>query len=143
VPADGTTKDGAATAAGLRIVGVGIDAVAIDRMRRAAGDGELGRRFRVRVFTESEREVCEARRDPAECFAARFAAKEAVMKALGADGIAFAFRDIEVVREPGGRPRIVLHGRVAERATKLGVSTIHLSLTHAAPLALAQVVAER
>jgi holo-[acyl-carrier protein] synthase len=123
------------------VIGVGIDAVRIDRVRRAAGQTDLGLRFRARVFTRREREVCEARRDPAECFAARFAAKEAVMKALGAEGIAFAFRDIEVVRTGSGAPQIVLHGRVAERARELGVGAIHLSLTHAEPMAMASVVA--
>ncbi len=127
----------------MSVIGIGIDAVAIDRMRRAVGATTRGERFRARVFTEAERRACEARRDPAECFAARFAAKEAVMKALGAEGIAFAFRDIEVVRADSGAPSIRLHGRVAERAQALGVRTIHVSLTHAAPLALATVLLER
>lgn len=127
----------------MGVIGLGIDACDIARMRRAAGDTPLGLRFRARIFTDAERATCEARRDPAECFAARFAAKEAVMKALGADGIAFAFRDIEVVRAASGRPSVVLHGRVAERARELGVEAIHLSLTHAAPLALASVVVEK
>ncbi len=124
------------------VVGIGIDAVSIERVRRAAGDTGRGLRFRARVFTDNERRVCEARKDPAECFAARFAAKEAVMKALGAEGIAFSFREIEVVRAASGAPGIVLHGRVAARARELGVSAIHVSLTHAEPLALASVVAE-
>jgi len=126
----------------MAVIGIGIDAVSIDRIRRAASPGERGLRFRARIFTAGERRVCEARKDPAECFAARFAAKEAVMKALGADGISFAFRDIEVVRSASGPPQVVLHGRVAERASLLGVGAIHLSLTHAAPLALASVVIE-
>jgi holo-[acyl-carrier protein] synthase len=126
----------------MAVIGIGIDAVAIDRMRRAAGATDRGLRFRARVFTEAERSVCESRRDPAECFAARFAAKEAVMKALGAEGIAFAFRDIEIVRAASGAPHIVLHGRVAERAQELGAGAIRVSLTHAEPLALASVVVE-
>ena len=127
----------------MELVGIGMDAVSIARMRRAADASERGTRFRARVFTEGERQVCEARTDPAECFAARFAAKEAVMKALGAEGIAFAFRDIEVTRAPSGAPSIVLHGRVAERAKAVGAGRIHVSLTHAEPLALASVVVER
>lgn len=126
----------------MAVIGIGIDAVDIDRLRKAAGQTQRGLRFRERVFTERERSTCEGRRDPAECFAARFAAKEAVMKALGAEGIAFAFRDIEVVRTGSGAPAIVLHGRVAARARALGVGTIHVSLTHAETLALASVVAE-
>lgn len=126
----------------MPVIGIGLDAVPIDRMRRATAATPHGERFRARVFTEGERRVCEARRDPAECFAARFAAKEAVMKALGADGIAFAFRDIEVVRADSGAPSITLHGRVAEKARALGVRTIHVSLTHSPPLALATVLLE-
>lgn len=126
----------------MAVIGIGIDTVAIARMRRAADSSERGLRFRARVFTEGERRTCEARRDPAEGFAARFAAKEAVMKALGADGIAFAFRDIEVVRAEGGAPSIVLHGRVAERARHLGAEKIHVSLTHADPVATASVLVE-
>ncbi|HEY2773807.1 MAG TPA: holo-ACP synthase [Candidatus Binatia bacterium] len=126
----------------MAVIGIGIDAVAIDRMRRATNGPGRGLRFRERVFTERERSFCEARRDPAECFAARFAAKEAVMKALGAEGIAMAFRDIEVVRAGSGAPRIELHGRVAERARALGADAIHITLTHAEPLALASVVVE-
>jgi holo-[acyl-carrier protein] synthase len=126
----------------MAIVGVGIDAVSIERMRRAADSSERGQRFRARVFTEHERSTCQARRDPAECFAARFAAKEAVMKALGAEGISFAFRDIEVTRGESGAPSVVLHGRVAERARELGAGRIHISLTHAEPLALASVIVE-
>jgi holo-[acyl-carrier protein] synthase len=127
----------------MDVVGIGIDAVSIARMRRAAGATERGQRFRARVFTDHELSTCEARRDPAECLAARFAAKEAVMKALGAEGIAFAFRDIEVTRAESGAPSILLHGRVAERARALGAGRIHVSLTHAEPLALASVVVER
>lgn len=127
----------------MDVVGIGIDAVSVDRMRRAASEGERGLRFRARVFTEAERATCEARRDPAECFAARFAAKEAVMKALGAEGIAFGFRDIEVLRASSGAPSICLHGRVAERARLLGAGRIHVSLTHAEPLALASVLIEK
>lgn len=126
----------------MAVIGIGVDAVEVERMRRAAGDTGLGLRFRARVFTDAERRTCEARKDPAECFAARFAAKEAVMKALGAEGIAFAFRDIEVVRASSGSPSIRLHGRVAARADELGVDAIHVSLTHVAPLALASVVVE-
>lgn len=126
----------------MAVLGTGIDAVAIERMRRATATTAQGLRFRARVFTDAEREVCEARRDPSECFAARFAAKEAVIKALGAEGIAFAFRDIEVQRSKSGAPSIILHGRVAERARELGVHTIHVSLTHAEPMAMASVIVE-
>jgi len=126
----------------MAVIGVGIDAVSIERMRRATAATPRGERFRVRVFTEAERRVCDARRDPAESYAARFAAKEAVMKALGAEGISMAWRDIEVVRADSGAPSIAVHGRVATRCSELGVRVIHVSLTHVDPVALASVVLE-
>jgi len=127
----------------MPVIAVGIDAVSIERIRRATADTPRGERFRARLYTEAERRACEARKDPAECYAARFAAKEAVLKALDADTVAFAFRDIEVVRGESGRPAVVLHGRAAARARDLGVTAIHLSLTHADPLAMASVVLEK
>lgn len=126
----------------MALIGIGIDAVSIERMRRATAATARGERFRDRVFTEAERRLCQARRDPAECYAARFAAKEAVMKALGAEGISMAWRDIEVVRAASGAPSIAVHGRIAARCAELGVRTIHVSLTHADPMALASVVLE-
>ncbi len=126
----------------MAVIGIGIDAVSIERMRRAVAATPRGERFRDRVFTEAERRVCDARRDPAESYAARFAAKEAVMKALGAEGISMAWREIEVVRAESGAPSIAVHGRVAVRCAQLGVRTIHVSLTHAEPMALASVVME-
>jgi len=126
----------------MAVIGIGIDAVTIERIRSATAATPRGQRFRERVFTEDERSVCEQRRDPAESYAARFAAKEAVMKALGAEGISWAWRDIEVVRDASGAPSIAVHGRVAARCDERGVRTIHVSLTHADPLALASVVLE-
>ncbi|HYC56122.1 MAG TPA: holo-ACP synthase [Candidatus Binatia bacterium] len=126
----------------MPVLGLGVDAVAIDRMRRITTVAGRGDRFKMRVFTEGERSCCDARRDPAECYAVRFAAKEAVMKALGAEGVSQAWRDIEVVRSKGGAPQIRVHGRVAERCRDRGVRAIHVSLTHAEPMALAAVVLE-
>ncbi|MBI5505962.1 MAG: holo-ACP synthase [Deltaproteobacteria bacterium] len=126
----------------MAVIAVGIDAVSVERVRRATAATPRGERFRARVFTAAERRVCDCRRDPAESYAARFAAKEAVMKALGAEGISFAWRDIEVVRDACGAPSIAVHGRVAMRCDELGVRVIHVSLTHAEPLALASVVLE-
>jgi holo-[acyl-carrier protein] synthase len=124
------------------IVAIGTDAIEVERVQRAVDHPRWGERFRQRVFTAGEIAYCTRRRRNAESFAARFAAKEAVMKALGtgyAKGV--WWRDIEVVRETGA-PRLVLHGGAATRAAALGINRWHLSLTHTAGQALAYVIAE-
>jgi holo-[acyl-carrier protein] synthase len=125
------------------IIGIGIDMVDVERIRRAVDDAKTGRPFRMRVFTEAEIAYCERRRHGyAESFAARFAAKEAVMKALGrgfGDGV--AWHDIEVVRERGA-PTLRVTGAAAARATALGITRWHLSLTHTATVAVAYVIGE-
>ena len=124
------------------IVAIGTDAIEVERVQRAVDHPRWGERFRQRVFTAGEIAYCTRRRRNAESFAARFAAKEAVMKALGtgyAKGV--WWRDIEVVRESGA-PRLVLHGGAAARAAALGITRWHLSLTHTAGQALAYVIAE-
>jgi holo-[acyl-carrier protein] synthase len=124
------------------IVAIGTDAIEVERVRRAVDHARWGERFRQRVFTAGEVAYCARRRRSAESFAARFAAKEAVMKALGtgyANGV--WWRDIEVVRESGA-PRLVLRGGAAARAAALGITRWHLSLTHTAGQALAYVIAE-
>lgn len=124
------------------IIAIGIDAVEIERIRRAVDHPQWGDRFRRRVFTAGEIAYCVARARHAESFAARFAAKEAVMKALGSGyGGGVGWRDIEVVRT-SGRPTITLFGGAAERAAAIGAARWHLSLTHTAGQALAYVVAE-
>ncbi|MFN8642301.1 MAG: holo-ACP synthase [Candidatus Binatia bacterium] len=124
------------------IIAIGTDAIEVERVQRAVDHPRWGERFRQRVFTPGEIAYCLRRRRNGESFAARFAAKEAVMKALGtgyAKGV--WWRDIEVVRDSGA-PRLVLRGGAAARAAALGVSRWHLSLTHTAGQALAHVVAE-
>ena len=124
------------------IIAIGIDAIEIERIRRAVDHPQWGDRFRRRVFTAGEIAYCVERGRHAESFAARFAAKEAVMKALGSgygDGV--AWRDIEVVRTLG-RPIIALHGGAAQRAAAIGAVRWHLSLTHTAGQASAYVIAE-
>jgi holo-[acyl-carrier protein] synthase len=126
------------------ILGFGIDAVEIERIRRNVGGTRPGRRaerFLERCFTPAERAYCDARRDRASHYAARFAAKEAAIKALGAPP-GMGFRDVEVRRE-AGPPRLELSGEAARAAAALGVSRIHLSLTHDGGLAVAGVVLER
>jgi holo-[acyl-carrier protein] synthase len=117
----------------MGIVGVGIDVVQVERLERA-----LTRTPRLagRLFTAQEQAAGRS-----ESLAARFAAKEAVAKALGAPG-GLHWHDAEVVREPGGRPRLVLRGTVAHEATAQGISTWHLSLSHDGGIATAVVVAE-
>ena len=120
------------------VVGLGVDLCEVDRMRRT-----LARTpgFATRVYTDAEREHCGRRRDPAEGLAARFAAKEAVLKALGRGLGACSFRDIEVVRASSGAPSIALHATAARLAAEHGVTTWHVSLTHTATMAEAVVIA--
>jgi holo-[acyl-carrier protein] synthase len=120
------------------VVGIGVDLVDIDRIRDL-----LARRpgFAVRVFTPAERAWCDRRRDPAERYAARFAAKEAVLKALGVGLGSIPLADIEVVRAESGAPSVALHGVGAELAAARGVVGWHLSLSHSRTLATAMVVA--
>jgi holo-[acyl-carrier protein] synthase len=120
------------------VIGIGIDAVEIDRFRRV-----LVRTpgLTARVFTEGEQAEGRRRTDPAPALAARFAAKEAVMKALGVGLGAFAFRDVEVVRAPSGAPALVLSGAAAALATSHGVSSWQVSLTHTERTAQAVAVA--
>lgn len=123
------------------IIGSGIDLAEIGRIRQSMD--RYGARFLDRVYTAAEQAYCRRKRNAAESFAARFAAKEAGAKALGT-GISFgvSWREIEVVRQPGGRPTLKFHGRAAEIAARLGVVHSALSLTHTAELAMASVVLE-
>lgn len=124
------------------IVAVGVDHAEVDRIARAVDHPRWGQRFRRRVFTPGEIEYCERRRRYAESFAARFAAKEAVMKALGTGMRGVSWQEIEVVRERHEAPLIRLSGRAAERSLLLGIERWHLALTHTAGLSTAFVVAE-
>jgi holo-[acyl-carrier protein] synthase len=119
------------------VLGVGIDLCEVGRMRRV-----LARTpgFADRVFTEDEQAYCR-RRDPVERFAARFAAKEAVLKAMGVGLGACAFREIEVVRAESGAPSLALHGAAADLAAARGIARWHVSLTHTSTVAEALVIA--
>jgi holo-[acyl-carrier protein] synthase len=121
------------------VVGVGVDAVDLDRFRRV-----LGRRSSMadRLFTEGERAYAAAATDPVPRLATRFAAKEATMKALGVGLGAFPFTDVEVVRLGLDAPTLVLHGVALERSDRTGVVRWHLSLTHTDQVAMAVVIAE-
>jgi holo-[acyl-carrier protein] synthase len=123
------------------IVGVGIDVVEVARL--AVALSRHGDRFVERVFTDAEQAACASRGDRVLALAARFAAKEACLKALGtgwADGI--GFRDVEVAREGNRPPRLILHGEAARRAETLGVVRSHVSLTHQPGTAAAVVILE-
>jgi holo-[acyl-carrier protein] synthase len=123
------------------IVGLGLDLVEVARLRSVRE--RRGERFLRRVFTETEIEACLNRADPDPSLAARFAAKEAGMKALGtgwADGV--RWQDLEVVSAPGSAPRMTLRGRAADCAAALGAEFVQLSLTHDAGVAAAVVVLE-
>ena len=127
------------------IVGVGVDAVDVARFRRVL---DRRPRFAARCFTETEQSDATGSADVAQSLAARFAAKEAVMKALGTGIGAFALTDVEVCRTTGtgatrNAPFLVLHGTAAELAGAQGASRLHLSLTHTDGVAIAFVVAEQ
>lgn len=123
------------------ILGSGIDMVEIARIRQALE--RFGQRFLDRVFTSAEQAYCMQKRNAAESLAARFAAKEAAAKALGT-GISrgVTWLEIEVVREPGGRPAVLFHGRAAQFAIRLGVAHTALSITHTSSLSTASVIVE-
>jgi len=117
----------------------GIDLVECERIARAIA--QQGEAFLSRVFTASERAYCEKHARRAPSFAARWAAKEAVAKALGCGiGAGAALHEIEVTRDPAGQPGILLHGSAAATAAAQGVQEIRLSLTHTEQYAAAFVV---
>ncbi|MGA7839433.1 MAG: holo-ACP synthase [Candidatus Acidiferrales bacterium] len=123
------------------IVGLGLDIAEIDRIEAALA--RHGAPILERLYTPAEVAYCESFRAKFERYAGRFAAKEAAMKALGTgwrSGI--RWRDIEMVREPSGKPSLRLHGVAGEVAERLGVKNISLTITHSGNLALAEVIFE-
>jgi holo-[acyl-carrier protein] synthase len=114
---------------------VGVDIIEIERVKSALQ--RFGERFLARIYTPVEVAFCRGR---AHELAARFAAKEAVMKALGTGARGLAWREIEVLPNRRGKPLVYLYGRALERARQIGVSAIEISLTHSRQLALASVV---
>ena len=124
------------------VLGLGTDLIETRRVQESID--RFGERFLERIFTAGEIAYCQRKRkNAAESFAARFAAKEAGAKALGT-GISrgVSWKEFEVRREASGRPTLHLSGRAAEVAEAMGVKRIQLSLTHSRDLALAVVVAE-
>ena len=121
------------------IIGVGTDIIEIGRVKRAL----LHTRFRERVYTEKERSYCESRgAQEAASFAARFAGKEAVMKAFGTDLRHGVFSDIEILPDVNGCPKVTLTNYFAKLAAARHVSKIHVSLSHARDYATADCVLE-
>jgi holo-[acyl-carrier protein] synthase len=124
------------------VLGLGTDLIEISRIEESIR--QFGQRFLDRVYTPEEIAYCQRKnKHAAESFAARFAAKEAGAKALGT-GISrgVSWKEIEVRREPGGRPTLHLSGRAHDRARELGIRHLSLSLTHSRDVAMAVVVAE-
>ncbi|MEM9416399.1 MAG: holo-ACP synthase [Planctomycetota bacterium] len=126
----------------MPILGHGIDLVDTARIARLLSDHDD--RFLNRVFTAGERAYCDdGGKNRLQRYAARFAAKEAVLKVLGtgwSGGIAWT--DVEVLKEPGGRPCVRLHGEAAAIAKRLGITRWHLSLSHLPDHALASAIGE-
>jgi holo-[acyl-carrier protein] synthase len=123
------------------IIGTGIDLVEIARLRKVIE--RLKDRFILRVFTPGEQEFCNAHRDPVPHFAVRFAAKEALFKALGtgwAKGVTWL--DVEVQRERQDAPTMVLHGEAQRLSAAMGAHKAHLSLSHSDQWAIAMVILE-
>lgn len=121
------------------IVGIGIDLVDIERFRTSLTRTPT---MRTRLFTESELAFVAPQADPVPSLAARFAAREAVMKALGLGLGAFGFHDVWVERAESGQPSLAITGPALDLATAAGVAVWHISLTHSASTAGAYVVAE-
>jgi holo-[acyl-carrier protein] synthase len=126
------------------IIGTGIDVIEVARIERALTNPVTGARFRNRVYTEGEVAYCESRgRARYQSYAARFAAKEATMKAMGTGwNRNVGWSEIEVVRERGKAPTIALHGKSAGYARRKNIARFHLSITHTAAQAIVHAIAE-
>ena len=123
----------------MRIVGIGLDLVKIERIRTLADRWQ--ERFLARLYTEAERRYCFDRASPYASLAGRFAAKEAVLKAIGTGWSAgISWQDIQVLNDGRGKPVAHVQGRAGALLQEAGVTDIHISLSHDADYAIAQVV---
>ncbi|MCX7983041.1 MAG: holo-ACP synthase [Syntrophales bacterium] len=123
------------------ITGTGIDLVEIERVRKILE--RRGDKFVEKVFTDREKEYCEKQKEPAPHYAARFAAKESCLKALGLGMGAVSWKELEVVTTSSGQPELCLSGRAREILREKGVGRLLLSLSHSSREAIAIVIAER
>ncbi|WP_444979461.1 holo-ACP synthase [Desulfocucumis palustris] len=121
------------------MLGIGTDIIEIERIEKAVN--RYGFRFLNRVYTAAETGLCSSRKDPYPCYAARFAAKEAVLKALGTGLAGCRWTDVEVCGTPSGAPEVKLAGRAVELAGAAGVTAVLLSLSHDRGRAVAFAVA--
>lgn len=121
----------------MRIVGIGVDVVEVERIRRLL-ESKPG--FRERVFTEAEIDDCESEADPTRCFAVRWAAREAATKALGGI-LGLDWKEIAVRRGPDGEPHLALDGKALVRAKELGADEVLVSLSHEKSVAAAFCIA--
>jgi holo-[acyl-carrier protein] synthase len=123
------------------IIGTGVDIVEVARIKKSLE--KYNQRFEEKIFTAEEILYCRAKAEPSIHFAARFAAKEAVMKCLGTGmDQEISFKDIEVTKLKTGKPLIILSGKGGEIASQLEIKTIHISLSHDRNYAIAQAIAE-
>src|ERR1700744_6622367 len=124
----------------MNIIGIGVDIV--ETARNTSSLDRHGDRFLARVFLDGERAYCGKMATPSQCYAARFAAKEAVSKAFGTGiGAMLGWLDIEVRRKASGEPFVVLHGEGARTAARLGITELRLSLSHSDHYAVAHALA--
>jgi holo-[acyl-carrier protein] synthase len=124
----------------MRLFGIGIDVVEVARI--ASAIERHGEPFLAKLFSSAERAYCDSRKDAAMHYAARFAAKEAVSKALGTGiGGQASWLDLEVVHDSAGAPKLLLSGAAAEFSEHHGITEIQISLTHARDYAAANAVA--
>jgi holo-[acyl-carrier protein] synthase len=127
----------------MPIVGLGIDVIEIHRIEETVR--RYGEKFISRIFTKNERELCFSRKDAASCLAARFAAKEALYKALAAfhnDDFLLPFHDVEVYKDDSGKPFFIFHDKALKTINSTGAAIIHLSITHSRIFAAAIVIIE-
>lgn len=123
------------------LTGIGTDIVSTGRLREAAG--RTGERILQRLFTPAERAYCDRQKRRWECYAARYAAKEAVLKALGSGLSGCRWTEVEIGSNEAGRPEVVLSGGAAEVARRLGVTGVLVSIAHERDNAVAFAVALR
>ncbi len=122
------------------IIGIGTDLIEVARLEKSIGKPG----FLTRIFTAKELEICEHKQSRIQSLAARFAAKEACMKAMGTgwtEGV--GFQEIEVLNNENGAPQVYLHGKTSAKAKKLGVTHIYISLSHLKEMATATVILEK